>query len=98
MIGFLETSFEKCCKSMALTGVYSLPLSHFTVILKVVLSLRQGCVLTLLRFIIYMNWMNKHNQTDECITIGRCNISQLLFAGDLVLLASESDFQRPILT
>ena len=35
-----------------------------------------------------MNWMDKLSQTDECVTIGRCKISRLLFADDLVLLAS----------
>ena len=41
-----------------------------------------------------MNWMNKLSRSDECVTIGRYKISRLLFADDLVLLASsESDFQ-----
>ena len=35
-----------------------------------------------------MNWMNKLSRTDECVTIGRCKISRLLFADGLVLLAS----------
>ena len=39
--------------------------------------------------------MDKLSQTDECITIGKCNISRLLFADDLVLLAfSESGLQH----
>ena len=41
-----------------------------------------------------MNWMDKLSQTDECVTIGKCKISQLLFADDLVVLASsESGLQ-----
>ena len=51
-------------------------------------SLQQGCGLSPLRFIIYMNWMDKLSRTDKCVMIGRCKISQLLFADDLVLLAS----------
>ena len=48
-------------------------------------------------FIIYMNWMSKLSQTDECVTIGRCKISRLLFADDLVLLAlSESGLQHAL--
>ena len=35
-----------------------------------------------------MNWMVKLSRTDECVTIGRCKICRLLFADDLVLLAS----------
>ena len=39
--------------------------------------------------------MEKLSRTDECITIGRCKISRLLFADDLVLLASsESGLQN----
>ena len=49
---------------------------------------RQGCVLSPILFIIYMNWMNKLSQSDECVTIGRCKISRLLFADNLVLLVS----------
>ena len=60
-------------------------------------GLRQGCVLSLLLFIIYMNWMDKLRRTDECVTIGRYKISRLLFADDLVLLAfSESGLQHAL--
>ena len=50
-------------------------------------ELRQTCVLSPL-FIIYMNGMDMLSRTDEFVTIGRCRISRLLFADDLVLLAS----------
>ena len=44
-----------------------------------------------------MNWMDKLSRTDECVTIGRCKINLLLFADDLVLLASsESDLQHAL--
>ena len=60
-------------------------------------GLRQGCVLSPLLFIVYMNWIDKCNQTDECATIGNCKISRLLFADDLVLLSStESGLQRTL--
>ena len=42
-------------------------------------GLRQGCVLSYLRFIIYMNWMDKLSRTDESITIGKCKIIFLFF-------------------
>ena len=60
-------------------------------------GLRQGCVLSPLLFIVYMNWIDKCNQADECATIGNCKISRLLFADDLVLLSStESGLQRAL--
>ena len=44
-----------------------------------------------------MNWMEKLSRTDECVTIKRCKISWLLFADDLVLLASsESGLQHAL--
>ena len=58
-------------------------------------GLRQGCVLSPLLVIIYMNWIDKCSQADECALIGNCKISGLLFADDLVLLPStESGLQR----
>ena len=58
-------------------------------------GLRQGCVLPSLLFIVYMNWIRKCSQADECATIGNCKISRLLFANDLLLLSStESGLQH----
>ena len=58
-------------------------------------GLRQGCVLSPLFFIVYMNWIDKCSQVDECATIGNCKISRRLFADDLVLLSStESGLQH----
>ena len=67
-------------------------------------ELRQGCVLSSLIFIVYMNWINKRSQADEfhhCLEIakliGNYKISSLLFANGLVLLFStESGLQRAL--
>ena len=60
-------------------------------------GLRHGCVLLPLLFIVYMNWIDKCSQADECATIGNCKISRLLFADDLVLLSStESGLLRAL--
>ena len=60
-------------------------------------GLRQGCVWSSILFIVYMNWIDKCSQADECATIGDCKISRLLFANDLVLLSStESVLQRAL--
>jgi len=37
---------------------------------------------------IYMNWIDKRSQTNECATFGNCRINRLLFVDDLVLLSS----------
>ena len=61
------------------------------------IGLRQGYVLSPLLFIVYMNWIDKYCQADECATIGNCKISRLLFADDLVLLSStESGLQHAL--
>ena len=36
--------------------------------------------------------MDKLSRTDQCVTIGRCKISRLLFASGLLLLASSESF------
>ena len=60
-------------------------------------GLRQGCVLSPLLSIVYMNWIDKCSQADECVTIGSCKVSRLLFADDLVLLSStESGLRRAL--
>ena len=44
-----------------------------------------------------MNWIDQCSQADECATIGKCKISRLLFADDLVLLSStESGLHRAL--
>ena len=44
-----------------------------------------------------MNWLDKLNRTNECMTIGSRKIIRLLFADDIVLLASsESDLQHAL--
>ena len=62
-----------------------------------VLVFGKGCVLSTLIFIIYTNWWDKLSRTNECVTIGSCKIIRLLFAGNIVLLASsESGLQRAL--
>jgi len=42
-----------------------------------------------------MNWIDSHTRVDEGITVERCGIDRLLFAGDSVPLAySDHDLQH----
>ena len=60
-------------------------------------GLRQGCVLSPLLFITYINWIDRRIQNSECVKIGNFKINRLLLADDLVLLAdSESGLQRAL--
>ena len=103
MTEFLEISSGKCCYGidghllMTIKSLYCQPEVCVRVNGKQLKSfgvgLRQECILSPLLFIIYMNWMDKLSQTDECVTIGRCKISRLIFADDL---ASESGLQHAL--
>ena len=110
MTEFLGINFGRFCRSMALIvncyankSFYCRPEVCVRVNGKqskpfhVGIGLRQGCVLSPLLFIVYMNWIDKCSQADERATIGNCKISRLLFADDLVLLFStESGLQRAL--
>ena len=60
-------------------------------------GLRQGCVLSPLLFITFMDWIDRRSRGDECVTIGNSNIGRLLFADDLVILGqSQCDIQHAL--
>jgi len=56
--------------------------------LTVGVELRKTCVLSPLLFIVYMNWDDSYRRVDEDATVRSCRINRLIFAHDLVLLAS----------
>ena len=103
---FLGINFGRFCRIMALmvnccAPFYSRPEVCVWVngkqskLFHVGVGLWKGCALSPFLFIVYMNWIDKCSQADECATIGNCKISRLLFADDLVLLSStESGLQR----
>ena len=51
-------------------------------------GLRQGRVLSPLLFIVYINWIASQRRVNDGITATNCRINHLLFAEELVLLAS----------
>ena len=110
MTELLGIKFGRFCRTIAFMVNCYMPLSHSTADRRFVFGLMgsnqslyvgivlwQGCVLSPLLFIVYMNWIDKCSQADECAMIGNCRISHLLFADDLVLLSStESGLQRAL--
>ena len=59
-------------------------------------ELLQECVSFSL-FIVYMNWIDKCSQVDECAIIGNSKTSCLLFDdGEVLLSSTESGFQRAL--
>uniref|UniRef100_A0A8C6LDH0 Reverse transcriptase domain-containing protein n=1 Tax=Nothobranchius furzeri TaxID=105023 RepID=A0A8C6LDH0_NOTFU len=53
-------------------------------------GLRQGCPLSPVLFITFMDRISRHSRGVECVEFGGRRISSLLFADDVVLLASSS--------
>ena len=101
MIAFLETSFGRCCCSMALMASYYAIKSlymHYEVCvcvnsattkpLRVSVRLRQGYSLSPILFLIYMDRIVKKSESCGGVKIGECTVQRLLFADDLVLLDS----------
>ena len=77
----IQSLYTNCSSCVRVNGSKSTP---FTV----GVGLRQGCVLSPLLFILYMDWMLQRSQGEECFTLGELRISHLLFADDLVILTS----------
>ena len=69
------------------TGVLRLSKWHTIKAFHTGVELRQECVLFFLFFIVYMSWIDKCNQVDECATTGNWKISCLLCAVELILLS-----------
>ena len=60
-------------------------------------GLRQGCVLSPILFAVFMDRIEKRSRGPECVKIGDVEVSRLLFADDLVILASnQDDLQRAL--
>ena len=60
-------------------------------------GLRQGCPLLLILFVIFIDRTSRGGRGEDGVWFGNHSAASLLFAGDLVLLASSShDVQRAL--
>ena len=60
------------------------------------MGLRQGCSLSPILFLIYMDRIVKKSESCSGVKIGECTVKRLLFADDLVLLDStQNGLQQP---
>ena len=90
LLGAIQSLYTNCSSCVRVNGSKSTP---FTV----GVGLRQGCVLSPLLFIIYMDWMLQRSRGEECFTLGDLRVSHLLFADDLVILtSSQTELQRAL--
>ena len=90
LIRAIKSLYKRCTACVRLNGVKS---SSFTV----GVGLRQGCVLSPLLFIVYMDRIVKRSRGLESVQIGNTAIARLLFADDLAILASsQEDLQRAL--
>lgn len=87
----------------AISSLYSDSMSYVRILgrksepFRVGAGLRQGCVLSPLLFIIYMDRIGRRSLGQERVTIGSASVSHLLFADDLAILApSQSDLRRAL--
>ena len=55
-----------------------------------VVGLRQGCALSQILFVIFMDRISKRSRVGEGLQFGGLNISVLLFEDDVVLMASSA--------
>ena len=77
----IKSLYERSDVCVRVNGMKTKPFS-------VSVGLRQGCVSSLLLFIIYMNKKNKDSLSSSGVTFGECNVRRLLFVDDLALLSS----------
>ena len=57
---------------------------------RVRVGLRQGCALSLLQFIIFMDRMPRRSTTPDCVTMKNARVESLLFTDDIARLVSSS--------
>ena len=83
-----ERSAISCYQIVSQT-VRSVPVNGMkTRSFRVSVGLRQGCVLSPVLFIIYIDMIDRKNFSSSAVTFGKCDVWRLLFAYDFALLSS----------
>ena len=86
----IRSLYSKSQSCVRVLGIKSKP---FTV----GVGLRQGCVLSPLLFMIFMDRISRRSRGSESIRYGSLEVSSLLYADDVILLASSvQDLQRAL--
>lgn len=57
-------------------------------------GLPEGCPLSLIMFVIFMGRISRHSRGEKSVLFGKLRITSLLFADDMVLLASSKPTAR----
>ncbi|XP_054621698.1 uncharacterized protein vopp1b isoform X1 [Dunckerocampus dactyliophorus] len=83
LIQAIRSLYDRCQSLVRIAGSKSDPFP-------VKVGLRQGCPLSPILFIIFMDRISRRSQGVEGFRFGGCRIESLLFADDVVLLASSS--------
>ena len=92
-MAFCYGSFDLCCQSQSLVCIAGSKSDPFPVRV----GLCQGCPLSQVPFIIFIDRISRHSQMVEGVGFSDLRIPSLLFADDVVLLASlNSDLQLPL--
>lgn len=81
LLAAIQSLYDDCKSCVRING-------HKSAWFWVRVGLRQGCVLSPLLFIIFMDRISRRSTTQDCIKVGDVKVESLLFADDIARLAS----------
>ncbi|CAF1534892.1 unnamed protein product [Adineta ricciae] len=90
LLSAIQSLYKNCQSCVRINGSKS---DYF----QVQVGLRQGCVLSPLLFVIYMDKISRTSASSTCVQIGNVKVDSLLFADDIARLAtSENNLQMAL--